>query len=232
MPKITITPIISSYLKGLRSDTGITVRAMAESINKSPAYVSKLERGEIGTMDLDTMYKYVGAACKNDDIEIGNTLDYIYNELQANVSSTPDEIQELEAYENFDKVKRQIPVPQDLKTYIINEIDSINYSLSDVVEIINQNEDVPFLKNKKDVQYNKFYFINGGYSILLKFEYEKIHDILYKDNTSCPYLTMQALLYRIFRLKGEKEVNASILAGQTLTEYKFYSLNVRYFVFI
>lgn len=228
MPKITINPQIAAYLKRIRTESGVSAKEISERLNKSPAYITKLEHGNIKTIDINDMQKYIIIACKNNDIAIDNAIDYIYGKLKPDVISSSEEVYELEAYENFDKVNRKIPVPDDLKEYILNELKEIGYTLSDLVDKANLNEFVEVPKDREDIEYNKWYFNNGAYSILLKLDYNEINTIFQTPNSVSNYVTMQALLYNICLIKGEDDVSAGSSSRRILKDFHFYTLRERH----
>ena len=228
MPKITINPQIAAYLKRIRTESGVSAKEISEKLNKSPAYITKLEHGNIKTIDIYDLQKYINIVCKNNEKAIDGAIDYIYGELKPNVISSPEEISDLEAYENFDKVNRKIPVPDELKEYILNELKEIGYTLSDLVDKANLNEFVEGLKDRDDVEYNRWYFVNGAYSILLKLDYNEVNNILKTPNSISNYITMQALLYNICLIKGENDVSAGSSSHKILKDFHFCTLRERH----
>lgn len=228
MPKVTINPQIATYLKRIRTESGVSAKEISEKLNKSPAYITKLEHGNIKTIDIYDLQKYINIVCKNNEKAIDGAIDYIYGELKPNVISSPEEISDLEAYENFDKVNRKIPVPDELKEYILNELKEIGYTLSDLVDKANLNEFVEGLKDRDDVEYNRWYFVNGAYSILLKLDYNEVNNILKTPNSISNYITMQALLYNICLIKGENDVSAGSSSHKILKDFHFYTIRERH----
>lgn len=228
MAKLCLTNEIASYLKDVRLKTKISAKAMAEHINKSPAYITKMEKGEIQSIDLDLLFSYLSMCYGNDETKIAESLDYIYQTFKVSVYSSEEEKQNREAYENFDKVKRKIPLSDEFKTDILYRIEQSGFDLKQIVDKINKNDDVPELKNRTDVKPNTWYCYNGVSSILLKFDYDDIYNILNSPNTSCNYITVQAILYTIGRLNGLAPPQAMADAYQTMTKFKFYSVSERH----
>lgn len=228
MAKLNLTKEIASYLKETRLETNVSAKAMAEHIDKSPAYITKLEKGEIQTIDMDMLFSYLSLCYDNDETKITESFDYIYKTFKISVYSSDEEIQSREAYENFDKVNRKIPLSNDLKKEILSRIESSGYDLHQIVDTINQNNDVPELKNRLDIIPNKWYYSNGASSILLQFDYDDIVYILNTPDTSCNYITVQSILYTIGRLNGLSPVQAMNDAYQTMTKFKFYSISERH----
>ncbi len=229
MAKISMTQQLAEYLKELRLQAKIPAKTMAEFLNKSPAYVTKLEKCEFQSVDFDTIAIYLEKSHNGDEDKITESWEYISKSLNISISASEDEINREEAYRNFDGVYRQIPVSKDLQDTIKKYLTEINYSIEDLVKLINQNNDVPELKEREDIEYNKWYYSpNGSYSILIKLDDKQVNRILYDNNTLSNYITIQSILYTINRVKGLSIVKAMREAEKTMSSCKFYSIHERH----
>lgn len=228
MAKLNLTKEIALYLKSIRLSSNISAKTMAEHMSKSPAYITKMEKGEIQSLDMDSLVLYLSICYNNDDNSINEAIDYIYQTYNVSIHSSEEEKQSRQSYINFDKVHRLIPLTSELKEAILLKIEASGFNLNQIVDKINQNDDVPDLKNRSDIKPNTWYFENGQYAILLNLNYDEIHNILYSPNTSCNYITIQSILYTIGRLNGLEKMQAMNEAHQVMLNYKFYDIHERH----
>ena len=56
MPRAVVTPELTEILRSIRLQNKIQAKLLAEHIGKSPAYISKLESGNIQTIDTRELY--------------------------------------------------------------------------------------------------------------------------------------------------------------------------------
>lgn len=228
MAKLMLTKEIASYLRDIRLKANITAKNMAEHLEKSPAYITKMEKGEIQSMDMEVLFSYLSMCYGNDIDKATEAYDYIYKTFNVSIYSSEEEKQHQESYENFDKVNRLIPLSDEFKQEILSKIEKSGYDLKQIIEKVNQNDDVPELKNRPDVKPNTWYYDNGVSSILLKLDYDEVYHILYSPNTNCNYITIQSILYTISRLSRATPLQAMNEAHQTMTDFKFYSISERH----
>ena len=57
MAKVYVTQELAETIKSIRLQNKILSKDLANIIDKSPAYVTKLEKGEIQTIDIDELNK-------------------------------------------------------------------------------------------------------------------------------------------------------------------------------
>ena len=212
MAKLMLTKEIASYLRDIRLKANIT-KNMAEHLEKSPAYITKMEKGEIQSIDMEVLFSYLSMCYGNDIDKATEAYDYIYKTFNVSIYSSEEEKQHQESYENFDKVNRLIPLSDEFKQEILSKIEKSGYDLKQIIEKVNQNDDVPELKNRP---------------ILLKLDYDEVYLILYSPNTNCNYITIQSILYTISRLSRATPLQAMNEAHQTMTDFKFYSISERH----
>ena len=228
MAKLNMSIEIATYLKETRLKSNITAKDMAEYIDKSPAYITKLEKGDIQAIDLDVFRSFLSKCFGNDELKITEAIEYIYQTFNASIFASEEEEKSRKEYEDFDKVSRKIPLSNELKQEIFSRIEQSGYNLKQIIDKINQNDDVPDLKNRPDVKPNTWYCSNGVSSILIKLDYDEINNILNSPNSSCNYITIQSILYTINRLNELKPIQAMNEACQTMAQFKFYTISERH----
>ena len=237
--KIYINPELGMRLKDFRNTYKVKAKDIADYIEKSAAYISKLEKGEIQQIEKTEFIRIVNFITKNEEG---------YDKFFEFVSDLADE-EELEksiAFSNFDWVERMLPVSKDLLTYINNRIDKNNIDIQFLTEYINQNDDLEsdfFESNRIDkskIKPNIWHFygevdansIRRSY-VWIQFEKEYIESILSGKQKKTNYLSIFVILYHVYKLEElakkpllEDRVKNNIKkkVEKKLHEYKFYTL--------
>ena len=120
MSRAIVTPELADTLREIRIENGIQAKDLATHINKSAAFISRLEHRAIQTVDTDDLYAMLSYIL-TDSSNSEEILEKIYDSLR--FKFTKDEIENFLWFTNFDTVERQIPVPESL-------IDIINLQAS------------------------------------------------------------------------------------------------------
>lgn len=233
MPKIEVTEGLAQTIKMLRNQNGIKSKDLAEAINKTPGYITKLEKKELKTIDLE-LVDIIFSILLGDDYQKTETWENIYTTLQIKLSRT--EIEYEVWFANFDTVYRHIPVPDELIDFLNEKIVSLNIDRDYLLERINANEALSEEElQDESLKSNVWYQSIGkkGVSIKIDMPREILFDFLDKKEDSFPYVFVFCILY--YLLKIEKygdvvyinepqiaELNSDTTA--ILNEYKFYSI--------
>lgn len=229
MPKLIINNKFAEYLKEIRTKANIPAKDMASSLQKSPAYITKLEKGEIKSLDYEIIIMFLNKVFDGKIEKINESLDYIYNTLNVSFNVSQEELEKKQAFENFDKVARKIPVSQELQDYIKQQLSEINYDVESLVYIINQNNDVKDIVLPDNAEKNKWYYnSNGNGCVLVELNCDDVNKILNDKHVSSNYLTIQAILYTINRIKGMSEYQSTSEALEKMKDFKFYSVAERH----
>ena len=137
MAKIIVTKELAETLKTLRIQNGIKSNELATKINKSPAYITKLEKGAIQTLkeeEFDKILGYILKDLSNSD-EVAETL---YSSLKIKYSD--EEIERQLWFNNFDTVVRLIPLPIELIEEINKMIEECSINKEYLLKMINSNQ--------------------------------------------------------------------------------------------
>ena len=203
MAKVIITEELTQLLKSLRIENGISAKALAEHINKSASYITKLEKGEIQSIHGDALFNILkfllGEKSNPDEIieSVFRTLNYKY---------TTKEIENQVWFHNFDTVIRKIPVPEAFCTDTLEMLTANQISIDYLVERINQNEFIPD-KSFCDI---KTYPVNQWFEckfngvsetyILLELDKVRIASLLNRKTSISNYVTLLAIIMYSLRL--------------------------------
>ncbi len=237
--KLLITPELGTRLKEFRNQFKVKAKDVAEALDKSAAYISKLEKGEIQQIDKKEFIRIVDYITSSNEG---------YDKFFEYVSDLIDE-KELEDsifYSNFDWIERKLPLPEELITYINEKLEKNNYTIEQLVNYINKNDDIEstfFDEHKIDkntIENNIWYpyteldsgNVERAY-IWMHLTNEDVEEVLQKKVRKTNYLTIYVILYHIYKLE---EIDKRIVLDDTvrknvrrkteekLHSYKFYTL--------
>ena len=238
MPKAIVTTELADVLKTLRIQNNIQSKEVAEHINKSPAYITKLEKADLKTIDsneLSSILHFITAA-KNDS----NTVEEIYQSLKVKYSD--EEIESQIWFTNFDTILRKIPVPSELIDIINNTLDNNNISRSYLLSRINANECLSKAENDDhSIEYNHWFRSDENdnqlkYRIKMYMSEEQLNRILDKELDISPYMFIFCILFytnKIIKFHDTVELNDEVyteLYNNTILElnkYKFFSISAK-----
>lgn len=237
MAKVYVTQELAETIKSIRLQNKILSKDLAASIDKSPAYITKLERGDIQTIDVDELNKIFNYIVGKDS-SFDETVQKIYSVLKYNY--TDEEIEKQIWFSNYDTTKRKIPIPTAL-------IDEINARL-EIAEIsrvylrkrINANESLSQTEIENvDIPFNQWYSPEnkpkGAQSIKINITEDILNGILDKTIDVTKYIFLLAISYYLIKIEKFKDVvdidddENSIMADaiELLSKHKFYSLTAK-----
>lgn len=234
MAKVNITNELAEKIKELRIANKIKAIDLADHIKKSPAYITKLENGDIKTLDYKELLTIFNFISKDED-DLAKIIDKLPLELNS------EDLKEQTWFLNFDTVVRKIPIPSDLIDYINKEIADLGVSISYLVDYINKNEDLSdiVIENKIDIEnfennlWHSYNNTDGKISsfIIIKLSLNQVIEILEKKQDTSNYVTIQSILYNLLRLEyiqnnsfsEEENIKIKQQVILTLNSYKFYS---------
>lgn len=243
MAKYDVTLQLAETLRSTRIQHRVTAKAVAEHIGKSQAYICRLEKGEIKSIneqELTEIFKFIFGSEEDYRTFLDTTFGNILDSLQLKYSD--EEIQNQLWFTNYDTVARLIPIPSELADDLLLRLTKLNLSISELCNIINSNKGLsPEVQNTDQYPFNlwqayvenhnvKFQFIK------LKVDNTDVAEILCKQKTKSNYITIQAISYYLLRL--EKNLESSNLSNKEeqqlmdetanyLISFKFYSLDVK-----
>lgn len=235
MAKIMVTRELAETLKSLRIQNNIKATDLAMHLGKSPAYISKLEKGQIQTLKDDEFQKILEYIL--DDISNSNEIaETLFSSLKYKYSD--EEIDQQLWFLNFDTIVRMIPIPDELIDEINQLIFDHNISRKDLLTLINKNQ---FLTDQEisdeRIPYNEWYEDeNKGSCIKIKFEESVFNDLLDKKINVAPYIYPYTILYYFFVIICDKTLDEMTNedcnsfqnnATRILNKHKFYSIMER-----
>ena len=238
VPRIIITPELGEAIKSIRLQNKITGKSVAEHIQKSPTFITRLENASIDTIDENDLWKIFKFICK-DELDQNETIERIYETLK--IKYSPEEIQQQVWFENFDTVVRQIPIPSDLIDEINQRITNQNIDLNYLLRRINANEDLSESEVNDDHPYNTWWARDdaptNATSIKIKLAENEFYDILSKNKDTTSYIFMLAIAFYLIKIERFKELTSfkteddhnlvMVDANNLLNKYKFHTISLR-----
>jgi len=236
MARAIVTPELADTLRSIRLQNKIQAKALATHIGKSPAFVSKLESGNIQTIDTTELYEIINFVLGDTDDQ-AELAEKIYASLKFKYSK--EEIEEQLWFTNFDTVERQIPVPGSLIDELIRIMETNQISYEYLLKRINSNEALTEEENEDDsIVYNQWYYQNrqggSGSSIKIKMEEGQLQSLLSKKSDVSPYvfiLCTALCLLKIDRFGDQVQISPEdyqeLMANaiDLLNTHKFFSIS-------
>ena len=240
--KIKLSESIGLQLKELRTQYKIKAKDIADYVGKSPAYISKLEKGQIQQISKKELVKITNYITESEDGY------YIFCEKIASIAE-PKELEQETFLLNFDLMERKVPINDELIEEIKKRMESCKITVEDLIAYINQNEDLGsnFLKehkiNPQDVEKNVWYPYQEAditersrNFILLEYKKEKLEKFINGEIHKCEYMFPYAVIHHLLKIyykeKG-KTIDDDLIkkcedeAEQILLKHKCYSLSVQ-----
>ena len=235
MSRAIVTIELAETLRNIRLHNKIQAKTLAQHLGKSPAYISKLERGNIQTIDNRELYsilEFIGSS-GDDSPELA---EQIYASLKFKYSTK--EIEEQLWFLNYDTVERQIPIPESLVDEINRHIESANISHQFLITRINANEALsPEELDDDNIPYNQWYHQSdmgaNAQKIKINLSESQMDRILEKKLDVSPYVFVFCILFYVLKIEqyDDKVVlsddeNTDLMKKTTniLTEHKFFSI--------
>ncbi|MCR5335331.1 MAG: helix-turn-helix domain-containing protein [Synergistes sp.] len=235
MPRAIVTPELTETLRSVRLSNNIPAKLLAEHIKKSPAYVSKLERGGIQTIDTEELYSILKFITNQEDL-VG-LADQIYKSLTVKYSRK--EIEDQLWFTNFDTVECLLPIPDELIKEMNARIASLGISRQYLNNRINANEALSTADiEDKSIAFNQWYHqkeIGGNaQSIKIKLSEQNQNGILDGRIDVAPYIFVFCIVFYLLKIEKygditaiSDEENSDLMKAATslLNSHKFLSIS-------
>lgn len=234
MPKTPVTPELANMLKSLRLQKSIQAKDLAKKINRSSAYITKLEKADVKSIDNDVLDSIL-SFLTGGDTEGDELVEKIYAIRKQYPSE--EEIEEQLWFVNFDTVLRRLPIPEKLILCLNEKISTNAIEPSALLKRINNNEALTEdEKNDESIGFNRWFTPkknNRSQSIKIFLDEKDFYDILERKSTFASYIFVFSIAFYILKIErfSEQTVitdteNTTLMRETTnlLNQYKFYSL--------
>lgn len=216
-----------------RIQNGIASKDVAAALHRSPTYISKLERGDIKTIDADeltTILQYVIRGDDKKELTLPEKLEILVSNLAPRYG-----VKEIERelwLENYDWIICEHPVPPELPATIAAEMKAKHISVEALSLVINSNAELPQeLCDNGAIPFNQWknYFVDGtlkNHIIKLSISLIDITDFLEGKRSTSNYLLVFVIV-RFLRwlVDYPEEKCISDIRGRELYEYTVHFLD-------
>lgn len=238
--KLHIDEEFGLQLKDFRNQYQVKAKDVAVHMEKSAAYISKLEKGEIHQINKDEFVKMVNYISSSDK---GYQLfcERIIGTLEV------EKLEQSTLASNFDWIDRALPIPEEYSAYIKKKIMDSAIELEELANYINQNDDLDkeFLEEQNidlaTAEKNVWipYYeadrnsVKRNY-IVVEISREEIENIIDRKIRKTSYLYLYVILYHIYKmqelnkkifLEESRRINLKRKTTNKLNEFKIYTLS-------
>ncbi len=227
-------------LKDFRNQYQVKAKDVASYMEKSAAYISKLEKGEIRQIDKEEFVKMANYISSSE-----NGYQLFCERIIGTMN--PEALERSTIVNNFDWIDRILPIPEEYSIYIKKKIAENNISLEELADYINKNDDLDnkFLQEQKidlaSIEKNiwmPYYeadskMMRRNY-IVVKISAKEIEDIVERRVNKTTYLYLYIILYHIYKfrelnkhliLEESTRTNIKRKTNNKLNELKIYTLS-------
>lgn len=202
MPKIEVTQELCDALRTLRLQNKLQSKDVAKRIEKSPAYLSRLENGNIHYIDYLTLNKLIKIISNSDEIN-DSVIEALVDTLK--LKYTKKEIAKQLWLQNFDTLECQIPIPAELIDDINEAITQNEIDRDYLLARINSNESLEpeELKNSKlskNIWYQKDDSDQPFQYILIEMSSDELDNYLDKKATSGSYIYVFCIAFYVKKI--------------------------------
>lgn len=202
MAKIPLTIEISEAIRELRLQNKIASKEIAGVLGRSASYVSKIENGLIKTIsdgELDLILQLVFPNSKSSQERLDKLVEFQIKKHGVDIS------EDKAWFYNLDTVYRLIPISTGLIAEINDLLAETKTSIEELVARINSNEDISEAeRNDPSLPYNEWVESNDNTAkliIRMKLRVDDVVDILDGTAKICNFVTMQAIVHYLFKIK-------------------------------
>lgn len=243
MAKYDVTPELAETIKAVRIQNHVAAKSVAEHIGKSQSYMSKLEKGDIKTIqeeELTKIFRFVFGGDKGFQDFLNSALGTIFDTLEIRFSN--EEIAEQIWLDNYDTVYRLIPLPDELVDSLNTRLRAVGLSNAELCDRINANEGIsPKVKNTDQYPFNEWQAFVVNHKIEFTFikmsvTVSDIDKILNRMTRAANYVTVLAMAYYITKterfgsticISDDDERIVMREARDYLSSHRFYSIAIK-----
>lgn len=207
MIKFEVTPELAETIKMLRVQHKVSAKTVADYIRKSPSYMSKLEQGDIKTIDepeLTSIFLFITGYSTDLPGFMSSYFPKLYESVALNRSE--ETLDNQLWLMDYDSVLRMIPVPGVLVDDLNKRIQALApFTIDALCARINSNEGIfPLITNEDENPFNEWHRVedgDGGFYLFIKIRIEPtlIHRLLAKEETIANLVTLLTIVFYILK---------------------------------
>lgn len=201
---IPITNEIGMALKNFRIEHEITATSIVNDFQKSPTYITKLEKGDIKKIESDFLIELCNYITKSDD-----GLRKFLSKIGRNYLEYTEETKLI--LRNIDNLLIEHPISSNFIEEITTYMNEHDIDIEQLAERINANEDLNDLNDSLDDIPSNILLnaTSSNYSHFIKLEIPTTYlkDLFNKKISKIHYIIAEAILYSIYRLGNEHDAH-------------------------
>lgn len=211
---VPLTPELGMALKNFRIENKVTAKSLTEKFGKSSSYITKLEKGDIKKIEGDFLIQLCNFITGSDD-----GLSVFLNRSTKNYKELSNETKFI--IMNIDDLLFEHTIPDKFIVDIKNYLSAHNLTITQIVEMVNSNEDICTREDYETLPINIWYdkeFDIDNASIKLAIPSIYIEDLLSWKLNTIHRVIAEAILYSLYKLG--KEDKPQYVANDKLELYR------------
>ena len=225
MSKLPLTIEMADTIRELRLQNKIASKDITLALGRSPSYISKIESGYIKSIseeEFDIILSMILPECTSAQERLDKLIEYQVKRYGF------DSREDWAWFQNLDTVYRLIPIPTELVSEINSMLKEDAITLDCLVERINGNEELcEEDRNNENLPYNEWFERSDSdsrMSIKMFLKREDVENILNGEIKACNYVTMQAIVHYLFKIKMYPENHSFTTAELKLIQREWLPL--------
>lgn len=236
MARFEVTPMLAEGIRLVRVQNNIASKELAACLDRSPAYISKLEKGEIKSIEDSELTAIFNCIVSEKDT-LQEKIETFLDSIKTRYANTY--IQNQMWFINYAWIICKHPVPTAMVERIRQWIDEENINVAELVAKINANEDLlETERNDPSFPFNQWRqdYIGdtpNAISIKVNVEISEVKDFLSGKTAETNYLLAYVIVRHLFRmtkhpktesLSPEERKDIDLATDNFLATYEFFSL--------
>lgn len=198
---VPLTPELGMALKNFRIENKVTAKSITDEFKKAPSYISKLEKGDIKKIEGDFLIQLCNYIAGSE-----HGLSNFLNKLTQNFKDFTDETKLI--IMNIDDLLLEHTMPSNLVLEINDYLTEHNLTITQLVDMINANEDIANREGYDKLPVNIWYEKNfdiDNIAIKLSVPTIYIEDLLAQKIVTAHRVIIEAILYSLYKLGKEEK---------------------------
>lgn len=206
--KYSVTPELAILLKTIRMQNGVSAKSLAEAVEKSPSYVSKLEAGDVKHIQKDLLTEIITFISGGGDF---------YEDCLANAVKVLNSFIEPERRVEqlwllqYDIVDRPMVLPEEMAADLNGHIEELDLSVETLVEWINENLDSEMSSGFPENTMLSVAYEEGNRLLCrVHLEKDRVEKLLAGTEQITNYLTINTIVHMVMRFVNFGDVRKKL----------------------
>lgn len=196
--KFAVTPELATLVKTMRAQNALATKETAEHLHKSPSYLSKLEGGEIKTIQQETLTDLLLFTTRSSDF-FGEALPAAWRALQSFME--PGRLLYQVWLIQYDTVERKVAIPPGMAEDLMRQLEGMGAGVDRLVALANRNIDSEMTGS---LPANQIICLDyeGRPRLMARADIDPavVKDAMEGRGRTLSYLTVNNVVYTLFRM--------------------------------